>query len=1546
MMLLLISLWFERVVEPATFTGSCSLVMAKRQRGSKRQGTGVHRDLEARRCVASTCWSDCAWHDSQEICGEKRRGHSSDYTHEYWDWKVEVCNSGRYWDWKTESWKWCDDDWCDGWAWKWCADGWSDCAWRDSQESCGENRRGHSSDYTYEYWDWKVQSWQCGRYWDWKTESWKWSDDDWCDGLRDDFQEYCHECHEKRRGWSSERTDEYSSSDEPRKEQRLEKRETVSSLPSLSMSTVTVLKRRKEPKLKVNHAVFGQEMEKRVDGNLEPNEEPPPGCTQDLREQRFEVAGQELSGKMCLQRLAEFVANFPLDSFTAGSVCSEFAVRNSAESGFFDEKKGVKGKVKITFRLPAACHPIHLVLEEEIEASKSELEKHRVRERLAAGALEKLYVQGCWPVAEPIVSSVEPAVEGSAYETQNGLGGTPGLVSLSVHQWPDGKVQIYHIDADDGSMWGLATISPANFSYQWKIGGKVLRLKAMTASWNSAHAKHAFQFQRPFISRDPEDIAEVIVVKLQGIQDDNASIDFDAMRDSETKVPVWFPNLIRKMERISYWERVRGVAPIEPAPSPMKLRVICDDISFMDSEEDAREHCEARESLAKAGADALRLAAVLAILEDEPEVARSVLEERVEECLQPALLASLLVKSKFPQLGTRRGISQGDAAQMFLAIFGAQKVESDMFAVVKLWQWFAEGRTGRTGDKMLLKALEHVAVLPNYCGRTPSIMEFGEIMVPEEERDAGPQLMVRYEEYDDAIYRWNKSKAEERRPDINSGWQPCIWDAVQGIFLSPSILTADGVHRPLPRKVCGWLRGCSITQLVNVKQNPVVSPLRYTILKEDGDRLLVVYEQHGNIWYRRSPYKGLGIEIAKMGCEEEERHVSFSESSHALYSQFVAGSALPRKVVSWLTEMCCLADLVPASHGKKCVAGVDTTKMGIASWEFDGKTYSVRVRQKNPQYGKIYELVTGEALSYSHVKKSFVVFVAMSDCGICQEVVVPPGAIYHIAGPGKQESGLGCSSWITGTIIGQVEAGVHYRFKGVDRLAEALTHGSATEARTPSCERLALVGEIALKAYLSERVWRSQENSYLIAALIVADGVLPLARSFSSPAGWPGWASTKQRQEGVISSNLQIGVDSIQCLERLEAAICNHVSCAKSCVKTSLHRFINESSSHLRHAVQKFEKRALREDINWIRLFTIGAPKVLGDVFLACAGAIIVESDHKSAELLFAEHYKDCVGVCSLLPVMPNFDIVSFEDMRVTFDVFTEAAARSGIGKRRQLAPWVPSSSDVEPEGDQGDAKRAFRLAIDARCSDVFLLDVQEERGGRALVCGSSPRAAIIRYGLTQLRAGNGLSDDSDGSDGDSELEEWSIVGESGSVKDAMICEIDGAFWCGYCDKWLNGPQQWADHESGKDHIKIVRNHDRLKAAQEPTKKMPDGFGKRKQASREFRVTPEDYQAHCTESCEDSVVISGAGKEGTEDQEPDPEVGEGVHAALPSHWPCRPLHGYYLNQATGELVRGIMHVTTPHVHDPWQGHPNYSEARLCLAIQFECVWLYLLIFQA
>jgi hypothetical protein len=327
---------------------------------------------------------------------------------------------------------------------------------------------------------------------------------------------------------------------------------------------------------------------------------------------------------------------------------------------------------------------------------------------------------------------------------------------------------------------------------------------------------------------------------------------------------------------------------------------------------------------------------------------------------------------------------------------------------------------------------------------------------------------------------------------------------------------------------------------------------------------------------------------------------------------------------------------------------------------------------------------------------------------------------------------------------------------------------------------------------------------------------------------------------------------------------------------------------------------------------------VLGDVFLACVGAIVMDSDHREAENLLAKHCNECRDVCDLLPSdMPKYKIVSLDEMRVTFDIFVQAAARSSASKN--LACWVPSKKEAEDE--QG-ARTGFRLALESKCSDVCLLEVAH--AGHDLLCSSSPRAAVIGYSLKQLQ------DEEDSSSEGSEPD-FDASAEAEDENKAQP-EHEGAIYCWYCEMWLNGPTQWADHEIGKKHRKAVRQNQASKqdgsvVAKERDKmlpKVPDGFGKKKQA------VDSEHDAK-----EDADVGEDAKEDAKEDAEESNETAQQCQENS-NTWTSpggQEVFGYYFNPQTGAWVQGTM--LMPVFEFPYYqcGHHDYypSEALFWLA---------------
>ena len=75
-----------------------------------------------------------------------------------------------------------------------------------------------------------------------------------------------------------------------------------------------------------------------------------------------------------------------------------------------------------------------------------------------------------------------------------------------------------------------------------------------------------------------------------------------------------------------------------------------------------------------------------------------------------------------------------------MALIGAHKLESDVFAVLRLWKEFIFLANEELDEKKEYKGLEedasnYVVVCPRYLGRTPSYVQFGNIDPDEKDKD-------------------------------------------------------------------------------------------------------------------------------------------------------------------------------------------------------------------------------------------------------------------------------------------------------------------------------------------------------------------------------------------------------------------------------------------------------------------------------------------------------------------------------------------------------------------------------------------------------------------------------------------------------------------------------------------------------------------------------------------------------------------------------------------------------------------------------------------
>ncbi|CAE7629969.1 SEC14L1 [Symbiodinium sp. KB8] len=549
---------------------------------------------------------------------------------------------------------------------------------------------------------------------------------------------------------------------------------------------------------------------------------------------------------------------------------------------------------------------------------------------------------------------------------------------------------------------------------------------------------------------------------------------------------------------------------------------------------------------------------------------------------------------------------------------GAHKLDSDVFSVLRLWEWFIALSNQDLGSADKYKGLEetacdYVAACPPYLGRTPSYIEFGEMDPEECDKDVpGPYLRMRFEESDDGIYRWRQNIAEEKRSEINDAWRPLPYDYLSGTFCSPSTkIPGPGADRfrPLPNKLCDF----------NSSKFMPISSLACSTSWQKG--------AGGTGEHEETDEKGSVV------MEEAlQRNITSgrTESKKTFVSGVMAGWECPRKVVTWLLENRSLSDLIPGRRkGRK--RGNDWNESTVTSLEdgaaeFYQKCETITVKAmpiKAPGGGFIYQYSTDDrrtwqALSYAEERKEWVRTASSTNLK-SDEDGIPCEAIMAITSSEEASAGMASS--------------LNHCFKRPQYLAEALTHYSAQSRAVRSKGHLVLVGEIAMEHYVSDKVVK--EAMFFGSHLVVGhkEGQ-PLSKTLATPKGLPPPRAPPPTEEN------RGGVDNVIAPDRRIWVCCHHVSYAARSILTGLHESMNKDSRELEEAINRFakefEKRSQPKDqkernVKWQQLFKSGAPKAFCDVFLAVIGAIAMDSDYFEAEQLMLQHYQDSERIFDIM---------------------------------------------------------------------------------------------------------------------------------------------------------------------------------------------------------------------------------------------------------------------------------------------------------------------------
>ena len=163
-----------------------------------------------------------------------------------------------------------------------------------------------------------------------------------------------------------------------------------------------------------------------------------------------------------------------------------------------------------------------------------------------------------------------------------------------------------------------------------------------------------------------------------------------------------------------------------------------------------------------------------------------------------------------------------------------------------------------------------------------------------------------------------------------------------------------------------------------------------------------------------------------------------------------------------------------------------------------------------------------------------------------------------------------------------LQSNLRHKFRNMQLLAQAMTHPSNQATPALNYQRLALIGSAAVELLVSEASWHSAPAGELAWTLPEAAGVCGVLGTGGDSC----------------PVHLRVGKDS----RERQRAICNHLMYKRTAVDLGLDRAVQHASSHFL------------------------TPHELGDLFLACVGAIIMDGEGLSTVVrdLVEAHIERC----------------------------------------------------------------------------------------------------------------------------------------------------------------------------------------------------------------------------------------------------------------------------------------------------------------------------------
>ena len=462
-------------------------------------------------------------------------------------------------------------------------------------------------------------------------------------------------------------------------------------------------------------------------------------------------------------------------------------------------------------------------------------------------------------------------------------------------------------------------------------------------------------------------------------------------------------------------------------------------------------------------------------------------------------------------------------------------------------------------------------------------------------------------------------------------------------------------------------------------------------------------------------------------------------------------------------------------------------------------------------------------------------------------------------------------------------------------VVEAMTHPSHKHATTGSYLRLAFLGSALMELIVSKTLVMKEGVPIITCDQLsptqqeadveqrFAAGVHAAIWAAGEPRTWPSESVyrrlVRQHRNGVPNQPSCPGRDPDATAARLRGqalACCNHTAYARACVRMDLHEHILHTSPELQKAIDRFAcvaQRAERDDAQrkaqreaggayvdaspaQRRLIGHDAPRTLGDVFLACAAAVFLDTNWRTFQTIYRPVVEDLLdhidhlGRSGLDPLTTARALAAERGLCFEVRVRTEE-----MTSPEELARFIRDSCGVEgnpvnttscnfapgphgsSEGEDQEQRQTQQLARAFALQDFHMCEPC--LGGHAMappiVC-PSPRAAALRCAsyVTEQTVGlmnefilrkesahpedivglhqnvvRALQQDQvlpcmpmDGVEQSSDDDSVDRVADTPKPNDEMGKKKVQPEWCDTCEMWLNGPTQMEDHKIGKKHKK------------------------------------------------------------------------------------------------------------------------------------------------